>query len=1214
MSDLSHGAGDTNTDTTNGGTSEQTSAGARVNESGSVSSVVPPAVRQRIASLVGLHNQGATCYLNSLLQALYMTPPFRRMVFAWRPPQSANDMHAGDGNGTDGGAGTGAAAALGALKRSVPYQLQLLFARLALSRTRQAVDTAALTHAFGWSNAENFRQHDVQELMRVLFSALELAWGAPASSGTSLPAPASDGGAPTLASLYTGRLLDAVECCNCGARRERTDLFQDLSLGVSGCPTLHDSLKAFVAPEKLEGDNALRCSSDKCGGTKQPALKGLSLLSPLPAILTFQLKRFLFDFKLLQRVKLNDAFDFPQRIDMSEFLAKRPDDATAAVPAGTSASPSTVYELFAILMHSGVALGGHYYAYLRCPDGSFHEFNDAQVWSLDNGVEGAIKHARGGQDGQSGASAYMLMYRRVDDEKKSGAEPSSADTAVAAAESSVEVLLSDEVRALIAAEEAQYEADQKQAEIERRTMHLTVHFQPNGAADAGATTAAASSTGAVAKPAEAAPLQTATFRLDCGTPLVLLLQQLRESFPSLSPSTPLPLLRLRKFEPSLCWASTIYGDGAAAEELTLEKAGLQKQNNLILEQRKDGEEWMAYLPDTVPLRCVFVTPANVTTLVEQSLHPMVTPDVFVASVSKSGSVAALRNAVIAGATAWAAPTQAIPAADNLRLVLLHESHTQLLKDDPASPAPSLHGFDLYPGRWLYVEHAREEELLRPTFELLRCQIEICFNEPAELSASSTSSAALDAGPVFQPAYTRSVHASKNETLATLKARIGAALGLDVGEFRVARSHTAPQFKDMDQTLGRMQLVDQSGIFVSKGRPLEKDEVLVKFFLYAEEDLLPADPAAAEAAAVAASAAPASAAPSRFLPLFDLPIRVDTPISELKRSALGYLSRLRPGRSAGSNGWGIEHVRVREKKGAASKAVLEDGKTLAENVGPHGLEDGLELALQRLEQEEVWTKDSMLLQLQRWMPRTQKLGPVEDFVVRKNISVGTTKAQISRMLHPNSPVPAKPDSAAAPPSTASSESAPASAATVPSSTPPPSRPIFLSKGKLVGRMKRADVAKLTWLGGDDSSADSKLLRNALALRSGELLLFYEGLTEAEQAALQAAKEKKAAAAAAAAAEAGGASAADGAPPAGKAGAVTAASSALKPWQRGAAARVRKAAGVTGVAVPARAAPVEHALRIGLTPEEEAAAAREDEKAAKAAAEVAAAAAPTDASKT
>jgi hypothetical protein len=32
----------------------------------------------------GIHNQGATCYLNSLLQALYCIPELRRKFFEWK--------------------------------------------------------------------------------------------------------------------------------------------------------------------------------------------------------------------------------------------------------------------------------------------------------------------------------------------------------------------------------------------------------------------------------------------------------------------------------------------------------------------------------------------------------------------------------------------------------------------------------------------------------------------------------------------------------------------------------------------------------------------------------------------------------------------------------------------------------------------------------------------------------------------------------------------------------------------------------------------------------------------------------------------------------------------------------------------------------------------------------------------------------------------------
>lgn len=57
---------------------------------------------------VGLVNQAMTCYLNSLLQALYMTPEFRNALYNWEF----------DGNDP---------------AKSIPFQLQKLFLNLQVS-------------------------------------------------------------------------------------------------------------------------------------------------------------------------------------------------------------------------------------------------------------------------------------------------------------------------------------------------------------------------------------------------------------------------------------------------------------------------------------------------------------------------------------------------------------------------------------------------------------------------------------------------------------------------------------------------------------------------------------------------------------------------------------------------------------------------------------------------------------------------------------------------------------------------------------------------------------------------------------------------------------------------------------------------------------------------------------------------------------------------
>ncbi|CDH52083.1 cysteine proteinase [Lichtheimia corymbifera JMRC:FSU:9682] len=95
---------------------------------------------------VGLRNQGATCYMNSLFQSLYCTNAFRKAVYQI---PTEND------NPTD----------------SIALSMQRLFHNLQFSNN--AVDTVEVTKSFKWNSLDTLMQHDVQEFNRLLQDKLE---------------------------------------------------------------------------------------------------------------------------------------------------------------------------------------------------------------------------------------------------------------------------------------------------------------------------------------------------------------------------------------------------------------------------------------------------------------------------------------------------------------------------------------------------------------------------------------------------------------------------------------------------------------------------------------------------------------------------------------------------------------------------------------------------------------------------------------------------------------------------------------------------------------------------------------------------------------------------------------------------------------------------------------------------------------------------------
>uniref|UniRef100_A0A8C2RWK8 Ubiquitin carboxyl-terminal hydrolase 47 n=1 Tax=Capra hircus TaxID=9925 RepID=A0A8C2RWK8_CAPHI len=176
---------------------------------------------------VGLVNQAMTCYLNSLLQTLFMTPEFRNALYKWEFEESEEDP-----------------------VTSIPYQLQRLFVLLQTSKKR-AIETTDVTRSFGWDSSE------------VMFDALEQKWKQTEQ-------------ADLINELYQGKLKDYVRCLECGYEGWRIDTYLDIPLVIrpygssQAFASVEEALHAFIQPEILDGPNQYFCErcKKKCDARK----------------------------------------------------------------------------------------------------------------------------------------------------------------------------------------------------------------------------------------------------------------------------------------------------------------------------------------------------------------------------------------------------------------------------------------------------------------------------------------------------------------------------------------------------------------------------------------------------------------------------------------------------------------------------------------------------------------------------------------------------------------------------------------------------------------------------------------------------------------------------------------------------------------------------------------------------------------------------------
>ncbi|EAN95845.1 ubiquitin hydrolase, putative [Trypanosoma cruzi] len=279
---------------------------------------------------VGLVNQGSTCYLNSVIQALFHLPSFRQTLYFMAHPE----------------------------RDPIILALRNIFSQLHCATP--LVSTKELTDAFGWGANDAWVQHDVHEMMQKLFDRLEtICKGTPQEN--------------FIRDLFYGELtyitraVDGVDYIS-----YRNEGFYDVELLVKNMDTIYESFELWAKPERIEG---VSLEITKGGPCTSHTVERSQRFVRLPPVLLIHPNRAEFSMETFTVRTLPGKWTFPTSLNLEPYVLPMELEKNG----GTGLSP--FYELRSIVVHQGIAENGHYFAYVRFGD-QWVCFNDMYVFRV----------------------------------------------------------------------------------------------------------------------------------------------------------------------------------------------------------------------------------------------------------------------------------------------------------------------------------------------------------------------------------------------------------------------------------------------------------------------------------------------------------------------------------------------------------------------------------------------------------------------------------------------------------------------------------------------------------------------------------------------------------------------------------------------------------------------------------------------------------------
>ncbi len=332
---------------------------------------------------LGLENFGNTCYINSVLQALYFCKVFRNKVL---------EYDAGDGEET-------ILSCLAELFRSIQASRRRTGSMAPRKFVQKVKAENELFRGYQHQDAHEFLSYLLNDMAETLVKdgKRQREEGAERTEGAER---ASSDGTTFVDEIFKGALNTETKCVWCENVTMRTERFYDLSLEIEENSSLSACLGQFSSEETLKDDEKYFC--DRCG-RKQEAVKRMRISQP-PRVLCCHFKRFKYVESVGQMRKLMHRVVYPFDLRLTNTTDACEDDGH--------------YALVAAVVHMGLHMHhGHYVALVKSA-GQWLCFDDDQVAPI---TEAQVRDTFGGEregmaaGGASTEHSYILFYEHVSD-------------------------------------------------------------------------------------------------------------------------------------------------------------------------------------------------------------------------------------------------------------------------------------------------------------------------------------------------------------------------------------------------------------------------------------------------------------------------------------------------------------------------------------------------------------------------------------------------------------------------------------------------------------------------------------------------------------------------------------------------------------------------------------------------------------------------------